>query len=75
MGDEDHAHPKALLQAGHEFEDFRLNGDVKRRCRFIRDKQIRIIGKRHGDHHALALAAGHFMGIGAHAPLRVLNLN
>jgi hypothetical protein len=31
---------------------------IERRCRLIRDQQIGIIGKRHCDQHALALATG-----------------
>ena len=56
VGDEHHAHAEALLQARHEFENFRLDGNIKCRRWFVGDQQIGIVGERHGDHHALALA-------------------
>ena len=63
------------MQPNHEFKNFELNGDVKRRCGLVGDEKIGTVGKRHGDHHPLALSAGHFMGIGTHAPLGFLNLH
>ncbi len=41
-----------LLQ---ELQNLRLNGDIERRRRLVRDQEVGLIGKRHGDHHALAL--------------------
>ena len=60
--------PRRSLQPDHEFKNFELNGDVKGGRRLVGDEKIGTVGKRHGDHHPLALAAGHFMGVGAHAP-------
>ena len=57
MRDEYHAHAKPLLQPLHEVQDFSLDGDIKRRRRFIGNQQFRIVRKRHGDHHALPLPA------------------
>jgi len=35
------------------------------RCRLVRDQHVRLVGERHGNHHALALAAGKLVRIGA----------
>jgi len=43
------------------FEDLRLDRDVERGGRFVGDEQLRPAGQRHGDHHALAHAAGEAM--------------
>ncbi len=58
MRDEDDGHAVLLLQITQQIEDLRLHGDVKRGRRLIGDQQVRIVGKRHGNHHALALPAG-----------------
>ena len=71
VGDEQHRHAEALLQVGEESEDLRLDGDVEGGRRLVRHQQIRLASERHGDHDALALAAGQFVRIGAHAPLGV----
>ena len=44
-------------------QDLRLHRDVERRGRLVRDQQIRLVGERHRDHDALALAAGQLMRI------------
>ena len=36
-------------------------------------KQVRLVRQRHGDHHALALAAGELMRIAAQPPRRIGN--
>ena len=46
----------------------RLHGDVEGRRRLVGDQHVRIVGERHGDHHALALAAGELVRIGVDAP-------
>ena len=71
VGDEDHAHAEALAQIRHQIEDLGLDGDVERGRRFIGDQQVGIVGDRHGDHHALALAARHLVGVGLHAALGI----
>ncbi|MDT4861593.1 hypothetical protein FQZ97_962050 [compost metagenome] len=57
MGDEEHRHALGLLQFREELQDLRLNRHVERGRRLIGDQQLWLVGKRHGDHHALALAA------------------
>ena len=47
----------------HQREDLRLDRDVERRRRLVGDQQQRIAGQRHGDHHALAHAAGQLVRI------------
>ena len=65
MGDEQHRHAEPGLQILQHLEDLRLHGDVERGGRLVRDEQVRAVGERHRDHHALALAAGELMRIGA----------
>ena len=62
VGDQDdrHAHPR--LQLLQELQDLRLDGDVDRRRRLVGDEQVGLVGERHGDHDALALAARQLMG-------------
>ena len=67
MGDEQHRHAALTLQLLQELQDLRLHGDVECRCRFVGDQQFRLVGERHGDHHALALAAGKLVRIAAAA--------
>ena len=55
------------------FDDLRLDGDVERGGRLVGDQQIGFVGERHGDHDALALAAGQLMRIAAEPALRVGN--
>ncbi len=52
-------------------ENLRLHGDVERRRRLVGDEEIGTIGERHGDHHALALAARELMRIGAEPVRRI----
>ena len=65
VGDEQHRHAVARLQALQQLEDLRLHGDVERGGRLVGDEEIGAVGERHGDHDALALAAGQLMRIGA----------
>ncbi len=60
-----------LLDVAHQVEDLRLHGDVERRRRLVGDQHARPARDRHGDHHALAHAAGQLVRIGARAPLRL----
>ena len=68
--DEDDGHPHLVLEFLHELQDLRLDGDVERRRRFVRDHQRRPAGQRHGDDHSLAHAAGKLVRIFADADLR-----
>ena len=62
--DEQHGHAALPLQRLEQIENLRLDGDVERSGRLVGDQQVRLVGQRHGDHHALALSAGELMGIG-----------
>ncbi|MEI2612901.1 MAG: hypothetical protein V9G20_30025 [Candidatus Promineifilaceae bacterium] len=53
------------LQLHQQIEDLLLDGHVERRGRLVGDQQLRVAGDRHGDHHALALAARHLVREGA----------
>ena len=57
MGDQDHGHAQLGLQTLQQLQNLRLDGDIQRRCRLVRDQNFRFVGQRHGDHHALPLAA------------------
>ena len=67
--------PYSRCSSADQIENLRLDGDVERRRRLVCDQQARITGERHGDHHALAHAAGHFMRIGVDARRRIGNLD
>ncbi len=71
MGDEQDRHAIGLLQAFQQGDDLRLHGDVERGRRLVGDEQIGLVGERHGDHDALALAAGKLMRIGAEPGLGI----
>ena len=61
--DQDHADVELRLHAVDQLEDLRLDGDVERRRRLVRDQDVGVVDERHGDHRALAHAAGVLMGI------------
>ncbi len=71
VSDEHHRHVAATLQVSDQLQDLRLRRDVQRRRRFVGDQHGRLQRQRHGDHHALALAAGQLMRIGAHRTLGI----
>ena len=58
-------HAELRLQVLQQLQDLRLHGDVERGRRLVGDEQVGAVGERHGDHHALALAARELMRIGA----------
>src|SRR6516162_5907620 len=63
VGDEQHGHAETGLQVLQELKDLRLHGDVERGSRLVGDQEIGLVGKRHGDHDALALAAGELVRV------------
>src|ERR1700677_2096570 len=65
MGDEQHSHAELALQFLQQFQDLRLNRNVERGGRLVRDEEVRSIGQRHRDHHALALPARELVREGA----------
>ena len=64
--------PWRCLQVAQKGQDLRLDGDVERGGRLVGDQQVRVVGERHGDHHALALAARKFVRKGVEPFLGVL---
>ena len=62
--------PSSALQIEDDVENLRLDGDVERGGRLVGDQHLRIAGERHGDHGALAHAAGQLMRIFLGALLR-----
>ena len=71
VGDEEHCHAEPRLQLLEKLEDLRLHGDVERGGRLVGDQEIGLVGERHRDHHALALAAGQLMRIALQPRLRL----
>ena len=63
MGDQHQAEAEPLLQRAQHVQDLRLHRHVERRGRLVGDQQIGIVGDGHGDHRALAHAAGEFVRI------------
>ena len=61
MGDKNNAGAIFLVQLPELSQDLILNGHIQCRCRFIRNQQLRLVGKRHGDHDTLPHPAGKFM--------------
>ena len=61
VGDEQERHARLAAQFAQELEYLSLDGDVERRGRLVGDQEVGIVGEGHGDHHALALAAGKLM--------------
>ena len=71
VGDEHHRHAEARLQVGEKRQDARLDRDVERRRRLVGDEEIGVVRDRHGDHHALALAARELVRVGRQPAFRV----
>ncbi len=58
MRDENDARVNLGLELLEQVHNLRLDGHVQRRGRLVRDKQLGIARQRHGNHRALAHAAG-----------------
>ncbi len=65
VGDEDDGESELLAQFGDLLEDLPLDQNVERGCRLVHDHELWAKGEGHGDHDALAHAAGEFVGVGA----------
>jgi hypothetical protein len=63
------------LQALDQVEDLGLGGDVERGGGLVGDQQRRIAGERHGDHRALAHAAGKLERVAVDRAFRIGNLD
>ena len=64
--------PSRRCRSAQQRQDLRLDRDVERGGRLVGDQQVGLVGERHGDHHALALAAGELVRIGVEALLGLL---
>ncbi|GDX02970.1 hypothetical protein ExPUPEC61_00550 [Escherichia coli] len=73
MSDQHQRHVLFLLQLQQQFDDLRLDGHVQRSGRFIGNQQFWSTGNRHGDHHALAHAAGKLMRVNIQTRCRIGN--
>src|SRR6202030_3759779 len=75
VGDEQKRHAEPLLDVLQQRDDLGLHRDVERGGRLAGDQEIGLVGERHGDHDALALAAGELMRIAVEPRLRIGNAN
>ena len=73
MGNEQHRHAEFRLQLCKKPQNLCLNRHIERRRRLVGDEQVGLVCQSHGNHDALALAAGQFVGIGGQALFRVAN--
>ncbi len=65
--------PVSCFSCLDEFENLRLDRDVKCRCWLIGNQQFRLARQRHRDHHALSHAAGELVWVIVSARARVRN--
>src|SRR5437879_3678701 len=63
VGNQDHREIELALESLEEFEDLRLDHDVQRGHRFVRDHDSRIAREGHRDHHALPHATGELVRV------------
>ncbi len=63
VGDQDDAGAVPALQVAQQFQHLALHGDVERGGRLVGDQHVRLQRQRHGDHDALAHAAGKLVRI------------
>ena len=66
VGDEQIREVFLFLQVLQQVDDLRLNGNVKRRNRFVCNDKARINGNGPGDTNALALSAGELPRVAIH---------
>ena len=69
------AMPNRSFMSCKQIEDLRLNGDVERGGRLVGDHKLGPAGQRHGDHHALAHAAGELVRVVIDAACGIGDLN
>ncbi len=69
------AMPKSRRSCDQQLQDLRLHRHVERGGRLVGDQQFRAAEQRHGDHHALAHAAGEFVRIHVDAALGLGDLH
>ena len=63
VGNEQHGRAEIPPQGAQQVQDLGLDGHIQGRGGLIENQHIGLGQQRHGDHHALAHAAGQFMGI------------
>ena len=63
VGDEDDGGAQAVGEVLHEVEDLGLDGHVEGAGGLVGDEDLGVAGEAHGDHHALAHAAGELVRI------------
>ena len=61
--DEHQRHAALGADAVDQIEHLALRDEIERRGRLVADQQVRLARQRHGDHHALPLAARQFVRI------------
>ncbi len=75
MTDPHDGHAAFALQLGDEVDDLRLRGHVECRGGLVGDEDVRVADQCHRDHHALALAAGQLMRVGAQTGFGIGQMN
>src|SRR2546426_2335055 len=73
--DDQDARPERRLHVLDQLEDLRLDRDVERGRRLVRDQETRVAGERDRDHGPLLHAPAQFVGILPRDPLRVRDLH
>ena len=71
MGDEQHRQAVIVLKLLQQFQNLRLNGNIKRGGGLIGDQQLGFVGQGHRNHDALPLPAGQLMREGAKPPFGI----
>ena len=75
MGNEENGSALLFLKLVDELQDLLLGGHVERRGRLVGNQQLRLQDQRHGDHDALALAAGKLVRIGGEDALHLRQMH
>src|SRR5262245_33653898 len=73
VGDEQHRHAELRLGVFQQLQDLCLDSYIKRGGGLVGNQKVRLIGERHGYHHALALASGKLMRITSQSAHRIGN--
>ena len=71
VGDQQDAGVQLVLQLAQQVKDLGLHRDIQGGGRLVGDDDLRVAGDRHGDHDALALAAGELVRVLLDALARV----
>ena len=67
VGDEDHGRTRFFGELGQELQDLRLDGDVEGGSGLVGEEDLRVAAESHGDHDALAHAAGELVRVAVEA--------